>query len=42
MTRKWGLQYSDKIDFKAKAIKKDKKGKYIMIKRSNTRRYYTL
>ena len=29
MIRKWELQYSDKIDFKTKAIKKDKEGHYI-------------
>ena len=33
---------SDKIDFKTKAIQKDKKGHYIIIKGSiNTRGYYT-
>ena len=30
MKRKQGLQYSDKIDFKTMAIKKDKKGHYIL------------
>ena len=35
MTRKQGLQYSyQKVDLKTKAIKKDKEGHYIMIKRS--------
>ena len=34
MTRKWGLQYSDKVDFKRKAIKKEKEGHCIMIKGS--------
>ena len=28
MTREQGSQYSDKIDFKTKAIKKDKEGYY--------------
>ena len=30
--RTGGLQYSDKIDFKTKAIKKDKEEHYLMIK----------
>ena len=35
MTGKWELQYSyHKIDLKTKAIKKDKEGYYLMIKRS--------
>ena len=33
-TRKQEFQYSDKIGFKMKAIKKDKKGHYLMIKGS--------
>ena len=31
---------SDKIDFKTKAVKRDKEGHYIMIKRINPRRRY--
>ena len=31
-TRKHGLLYSDKIDFKTKPIKKDKEGYYLIIK----------
>ena len=35
MAGKWESQYSsDKIDFKTKAIKKDKEGCYLMIKGS--------
>ena len=34
MTRKQGQQYSDKIDFKIKTMKRDKEGHYIMIKGS--------
>ena len=43
MIRKWELQYSDKIDFKTKVIKRDKEGHYIKdsIKRVNTRGFYT-
>ena len=33
-TGKWELQYSDKIDFKTKAMKKDKEGPYLVIKGS--------
>ena len=33
-TGKQELQYSDKIDFKTKAIKKDKEGHYLMVKGS--------
>ena len=32
--RKQELQYSDKIDFQIKAVKRDKEGHYIMIKGS--------
>ena len=32
--RKQELQYLDKIDFKTKAVKRDKEGHYIMIKGS--------
>ena len=32
--RKQESQYSDKIDFKIKAVKRDKEGHYIMIKGS--------
>ena len=32
--RKQEWQYSDKIDFKTKAVKRDKEGHYIMIKGS--------
>ena len=33
-TGKWELQYSDKTDFKTKAIKKDKGRHYLVIKGS--------
>ena len=33
-TGKQELQYLDKIDFKTKAIKKDKEGHYLMVKGS--------
>ena len=36
------MQYSDKINFKIKAIKKEKEGYYIMIKASINEEYFTL
>ena len=33
---------SDKIDFEIKAVKRDKEGHYIMIKRINPRRRYNV
>ena len=40
-TEKQQLQYSDKIDFKTKAMKKDKEGYYLKIKGSVQRENYT-
>ena len=34
MMRKWGQQYSDKIDLKTKARERDKEGYYVIIKGS--------
>ena len=40
--RKQELQYSDKIDFQIKAVKRDKEGHYIIIKGSIQKEYITI